>query len=98
MRSTITVCLDEKPAEKLAVMEFQQKDALKQEIDHEISLPGRVTLKVLAAISKNQMFSVIGLIDGQQQFMFSGVWDKAVPYFGVKVPNVGYLHLYFEKQ
>ena len=101
MHVTVTVCVDGKSEEKLAVIEFQQKepDTDKLEIEREILLPGGKTLTLSAiAMPKGQKLSVTGFLNKEQVFLLLSPLGNANPYLGVKVPDIGYLHFYFEKQ
>jgi hypothetical protein len=46
---------------------------------------------------KSQKLSVTGLLDKEQFFLLLSPWGTVNPHLGIKVTDVGYLHLYFEK-
>src|SRR5688572_22874137 len=46
----------------------------------------------------NGMLSLAGFLNGVQICLITIKWDIAAPYFGFLVTNVGWVHLYFEKE
>ncbi len=87
------------PTTKLRIIDFtSHANASRSELEAQVDIPNLAALKVTGAFdSANHMLSMAGFFEDEQIFLFSCVWDRIAPYFGINLRDVGFLNFYFSR-
>jgi hypothetical protein len=101
MRLTISITLQQSPmgpTTALGMAEFKKEQGRELELKSEVAVPNHESLTLRGAMTSNHMYSLAGFVGKKQLFLFSGEWDRKVPYLGIELSEAGFLHFYFKKE
>jgi len=99
MNEQITVSLQKSnigPTITLGCFSFVQTQSNHSKLEEEIKVSNGTVLKISGTFSnENGSANLAGFIGEEQVFLFTSEWNKMPVYLGLRLKDVGFLHIIF---
>jgi hypothetical protein len=66
-------------------------------LEQELSMQGNKAIKIGSSCTANGNLSFAVWHGGKHYLTGMFIWDTVTPYLGVRLPDLGFLHIYFKK-